>query len=104
MKDLETIQKINGTSKAEAARAARPWTYANGLDKPPVQAEERGTDRLRENGRKLGTSALDRAAINLKEAFTLAELEVVRAALGASAFDKDFPAKFSALDKIKAAL
>jgi len=38
MKDLETIRKINGTSKAEAARAARPWTYANGLDKPPVQA------------------------------------------------------------------
>lgn len=37
MKDLETIRKINGTSKAEAARAARPWTYANGLDKPPVQ-------------------------------------------------------------------
>ena len=41
MKDLETIQKINGTSKAEAARAARPWTYANGLDKPPVQAKVR---------------------------------------------------------------
>jgi len=45
MKDLETIQKINGTSKAEAARAARPWTYANGLDKPPVQAEVRKVRR-----------------------------------------------------------
>lgn len=45
MKDLETIQKINGTSKAEAARAARPWTYANGLDKPPVQAKVRKVRR-----------------------------------------------------------
>jgi len=45
MKDLETIRKINGTSKAEAARASRPWTYANGLDKPPVQARARKVRR-----------------------------------------------------------
>lgn len=42
MKDLETLHRINHTSEAEAAQAARPWTYANGLDKPAVQAPPKG--------------------------------------------------------------
>lgn len=104
VKDLETIHRINHTSEAEAAQAARPFTYANGIDKPPVQAEEHGTDRLRENGRKLGTSALDRAAIHLKEALTLGELRVIKTALLTSKFDNDSQAKFSALEKIESAL
>ena len=39
MKDLETLHRINHTSESEARQAAIPWTYANGLDKPPVQKE-----------------------------------------------------------------
>jgi hypothetical protein len=50
MKDLETIKKINGTTESEAARARVPFTYANGPDKPAVQAEDELEKALRPLG------------------------------------------------------
>jgi hypothetical protein len=37
MKSLEELHRINHTSEAEAAQAAVPYTYADGLENPPVQ-------------------------------------------------------------------